>query len=102
MNKKVYVSLIADLLHAGHIKVLKEAEKHGEIVLGLLTSAAINELNDTAYLKYQQRLDVLKNLSMVAEVIEKNTAIYKGNLMKMKPDFVFHGDDWKSGRWEYY
>ena len=97
MNKKVYVSLIADLLHAGHIKVLKEAEKHGEIVVGLLTSTAINELNDTAYLKYQQRLDVLKNLSMVAEVIEQNTASYKGNLMQMKPDFVVHGDDWKSG-----
>ena len=98
MNKKVYVSLIADLLHAGHIKVLKEAEKHGEIVVGLLTSTAINELNDTAYLKYQQRLDVLKNLSMVAEVIEQKTASYKGNLMQMKPDFVVHGDDWKSGK----
>jgi len=98
MNKKVYVSLIADLLHAGHIKVLKEAEKHGEIVVGLLTSTAINELNDTAYLKYQQRLDVLKNLSMVAEVIEQNTASYKGNLMQMKPDFVVHGDDWKNGK----
>ena len=98
MNKKVYVSLIADLLHAGHIKILKEAEKHGEIVVGLLTSSAINELNDTAYLKYQQRLDVLKNLSMVAEVIEQNTASYKGNLMQMKPDFVVHGDDWKNGK----
>ena len=98
MNKKVYVSLIADLLHAGHIKVLKEAEKHGEIVVGLLTSTAINELNDTAYLKYQQRLDVLKNLSMVAKVIKQNTASYKGNLMQMKPDFVVHGDDWKSGK----
>lgn len=98
MNKKVYVSLIADLLHAGHIKILKEAEKHGEIVVGLLTSSAINELNDTAYLTYQQRLDVLKNLSMVAEVIEQNTASYKGNLMQMKPDFVVHGDDWKNGK----
>lgn len=98
MIKKVYVSLIADLLHAGHIRVLKEAEKHGEIVVGLLTSTAINELNDTAYLKYQQRLDVLKNLSMVKEVIEQNTASYKGNLMKIKPDFVVHGDDWKVGK----
>lgn len=98
MSKKVYVSLIADLLHAGHIKVLKEAEKHGEVVVGLLTSAAINELNDTAYLKYQQRLDVIKNLSMVAEVIEQNTASYRTNLMKIKPDFVVHGDDWKNGK----
>lgn len=98
MNKKVYVSLIADLLHAGHIKVLKEAEKHGEVTVGLLTSAAINELNDTAYLKYQQRLSVLQSLSMVTKVIEQNTASYESNLRLMKPDFVVHGDDWKSGK----
>jgi len=98
VNKKVYVSLIADLLHAGHIKVLKEAEKYGEVIVGLLTSTAINELNDTAYLKYQQRLDVIKNLSMVSEVVEQNTASYKDNLMQMKPDFVVHGDDWKDGK----
>ena len=53
MGKKVYVSMIADLLHAGHIKILEEAAKHGEVTVGLLTSTAINELNDTAYLKYQ-------------------------------------------------
>ena len=47
MIKKVYVSLIADLIHAGHIKVLKEAEKHGDVIVGLLTASAINELNDT-------------------------------------------------------
>ncbi len=98
MNKKVYVSLIADLLHAGHIKVLKEAEKHGEVIVGLLTSAAINELNDTAYLKYQERLSVLQSLSMVTKVIEQNTASYKSNLRLIKPDFVVHGDDWKSGK----
>ena len=60
--KKVYVSLIADLLHAGHIKILKEAEKYGEVTVGLLTSNAIQELNDTAYLKYQQRIKVLERL----------------------------------------
>lgn len=75
---KVYVSLIADLLHAGHIKVLKEAAKHGDVVVvGLLTSAAINELNDEAYLKYEQRLDVIENLAMVSEVIPQETASYK-------------------------
>ena len=58
MKKTVYVSLIADLLHAGHVQVLKEAKKHGEVTVGLLTSTAINELSDTVYLKYQQRLEV--------------------------------------------
>jgi phosphoenolpyruvate mutase len=98
MSKKVYVSLIADLLHAGHIKILKEAAKHGEVIVGLLTSTAIDELNDSAYLKYKQREDVLKSVSLVSEVLEQKTASYKDNLLKIKPDFVIHGDDWKNSK----
>jgi len=97
MKKIAYVSLIADLVHAGHIKVLEEAKKHGEVIVGLLTSNAINELNDSAYLKFNQRLDVLKNLSMVSEVIPQDTASYIPNLKNIRPDFVVHGDDWVKG-----
>ena len=96
--KKVYVSLIADLLHAGHINILKEADKHGKVIVGLLTSTAINELNDTAYLKYQQRSDVIKSLSMVSEVVPQESASYKDNLIKIKPHFVVHGDDWNHSK----
>ena len=95
---KVYVSLIADLLHAGHINILNEASKYGEVTVGLLTSTAINELNDTAYLKYQQRLEVIKSLSMISNVIPQEEASYKKNLLKIKPEFVVHGDDWVEGK----
>ena len=90
----VYVSLISDLLHAGHIKILKEAEKHGRVVVGLLTSSAISELNETAYLKYDQRKDVLLSLKMVDKLIPQDTASYQKNLLSLRPDFVVHGNDW--------
>ena len=96
--KRVYVSMIVDLLHAGHIKVLNEANKHGDVTVGLLTSTAINELNETAYLKYQQRLAVVKNLTMVSGVVPQESASYKDNLIKIKPDYVVHGDDWVNGQ----
>jgi phosphoenolpyruvate phosphomutase len=96
--KTVYVSMIADLLHAGHINVLKEASKLGDVVIGLLTSTAIMELNDTAYLKYNQRLEVVKNLAMVSSVIPQEDASYRENLLNLKPDYVVHGDDWKKGK----
>tara|TARA_B100000029_G_scaffold136821_1_gene131526 strand:- start:22855 stop:24153 length:1299 start_codon:yes stop_codon:yes gene_type:complete len=95
--KTVYVSLIADLLHAGHIKVLEEAAKHGKVVVGLLTSAAVKELNDTVYLKYQQRASVVEKLEMVSTVMQQDTASYKSNLLDLKPDVVVHGDDWVNG-----
>ena len=94
MSKKVYVSLIADLIHAGHINILKEAAKLGEVTVGLLTLKACGELNDIPYLDFDKRKEVLENLSMVSNVVAQDTASYKTNLEDLKPDFVVHGDDW--------
>lgn len=95
MNK-VYVSLIVDLLHAGHINILKEASKLGEVTVGLLTEKAAGELNDVPYLEYENRKLVVENLAFVDKVIPQNTASYKENLLKEKYDFVVHGDDWNN------
>lgn len=100
--KKVYVSLIADLLHSGHLKILKEAQKNGQVIVGLLTSKAISELGDAEYLKYDQRKEVLENLEVVSKVIPQETASYKDNLLSLKPNFVVHGDDWIKGHQSIY
>ena len=94
MSKKVYVSLIADLVHAGHINILKQAAKLGDVTVGLLTLKACGELNDIPYLDFDKRKEVLENLAMVSNVVAQDTASYKTNLEELKPDFVVHGDDW--------
>lgn len=94
--KQVYVSLIADVLHAGHIKVLKEAAKLGEVTVGLLSEKAAGQLNDVPYLNYEHRKVVVENLSLVSKVIPQNTASYRENLLRFKPDYVIHGDDWQN------
>ena len=88
--------MIADLLHAGHVNILKKAAELGEVTVGLLTEKACGELNDVPYLDYEKRKEVLENLSMVKEVIPQEQASYKQNLLQLKPDFVVHGDDWKT------
>jgi len=97
MAKKVYVSLIADLVHAGHISILREAKKYGDVTVGLLTSVAIAELGDVAYLKYKHRLEVVENLEMVSTVVPQSDASYRDNILKLQPDYVIHGDDWIKG-----
>lgn len=92
---KVYVSLIADLLHAGHINVLKKAAELGEVTVGLLSLRACGELNDIPYLDYEKRYEVLSSLKMVSNVIVQDEASYIKNIELIKPDFVVHGDDWK-------
>ncbi len=92
--KKVYVSLIADLLHAGHINVLKKAAELGEVTVGLLTLEACGELNDVPYLDFEHRKIVLESLELVSHVVPQDTASYRKNLDILKPDYVVHGDDW--------
>ena len=97
IKKKVYVALCADILHAGHINILKKASKYGEITVGLLTDRAISKYKNKTLIDYKNRKLVVESLLFVKKVIPQNTLSYKKNLLKLKPDYVFHGDDWKRG-----
>ena len=96
-NKTVYVAMSGDLLHPGHIKIVQEAAKLGEVTVGLLTDDAISSYKRLPYLKYEQRKQVIENLRGVGTVIKQDTWDYRPNLVKLKPDYVVHGDDWKTG-----
>ena len=99
--KKVYVALIADLIHAGHVRLLKEATGLGEVTVGLLTSKAIEEMNDRAFLNYEKRYEALDSLKYVNHIVPQDSASYKDNILKLKPDYVVHGDDWQYGAYQY-
>ena len=99
MKKKilVYVGLSADILHEGHINILKTANKLGEVTVGLLTDKAIASYKKIPHLSYKQREIVLKNMKYVKKVIPQNTLDYRPNLNLLKPKYVVHGDDWQTG-----
>jgi len=96
MNK-VYVGMSADLVHPGHINILREAEKLGEVIVGLLTDEAIASYKRLPFMSFEQRKEVIKNIKGVYEVVAQDTLDYRPNLQKYKPKFVVHGDDWKEG-----
>ena len=96
-NKIVYVGLTADILHKGHLNILKTAKKYGRVIVGLLTDEAITTYKPFPILSFEERKIVLQNLKYVSEVIPQNTLDYSKNLNKIKPDYVVHGSDWKSG-----
>jgi len=95
--KKVYVAISAGLIHHGHINIINEARKLGEITLGLLTDKAIASYKKLPHLSYDQRKTIMENIKGVKEVIPQETHDYTENLRKIKPDYVVHGDDWKTG-----
>lgn len=95
--KKVYVGMSADLIHPGHLNIIKEAKKLGEVTVGLLTDKAIASYKRLPYLTFEQRKIIVENIKGVEKVIPQETLDYVPNLKKLKPDFVVHGDDWKTG-----
>jgi len=99
--KKVYLALIADLIHAGHVRLIKEAASLGEVTVGLLTSKAIEEMGDRAFLNYEKRYEALDSLKNIIHIVPQDTASYKDNILTFKPDYIVHGDDWQYGKFKY-
>lgn len=97
MVKIVYIGMSADLLHPGHLNIINEARKLGEVIVGVLTDKAIASYKRLPYMTYEQRKIIVENIKGVTKVIPQETLDYEPNLRKEKPDFVVHGDDWKEG-----
>jgi len=95
--KKVYVGMSADMIHPGHLNIIKTAAALGKTIVGVLTDEAIAEYKRLPYFSYKQRKLIVESIKGVDEVIPQKTLDYEENLRKVKPDFVVHGTDWKKG-----
>lgn len=96
-KKTVYVGMSADMIHPGHLNIIREACKLGSVTVGVLTDAAIASYKRLPYLNYEQRAEIVSSLKGVERVVPQTTLDYVPNLRELKPDFVVHGDDWKEG-----
>lgn len=96
MAKKVYLGITGDIIHPGIINIIREGAKLGDLTVGLLTDSAIVSHKRLPYLTYEQRKSVVENIKGVAEVVPQEEWSYVPNLKKLKPDYIIHGDDWKT------
>ena len=95
--KTVYIAISADVLHHGHINLIKKASEYGNLIVGVLTDEVVATYKRFPVLDYEQRTFIIKNIDGVSEVVPQDTLDYTTNLKKYKPNYVFHGDDWKEG-----
>lgn len=96
-KKTVYVGMSADMIHPGHLNIIREACKLGSVTVGVLTDAAIASYKRLPYLTYEQRAEIVSSIKGVDRVVSQTTLDYVPNLLELKPDYVVHGDDWKEG-----
>ena len=96
-NKKVYIGMSIDLVHPGHINIIKKGFEIGDVIVGLLTDEAIASYKRLPFMSYDLREEIVSNIKGVSCVVAQSTLDYTENLRKIKPEYVIHGDDWKEG-----
>jgi len=96
-SKKVYIAMASDFLHHGHVNIIEKAAEYGDLTIGLLTDRAIASYKRVPFLDFKDRSKILMSIESVKKVIPQQSLDYTENLIKIKPDFVLHGDDWKNG-----
>lgn len=97
MGKSVYLGMIGDIMHPGLINIISKGAEYGELTIGLFTDKAIATHRRLPYMTYEQRRQVVGNIKGVANIVPQDEWSYVPNLKKYKPDFIIHGDDWKTG-----
>lgn len=96
-NRTVYVPMAVDIVHPGHINIIKKSAELGEVTVGLFTDEAIASYKNPPYMDYETRKVVIENIKGVSHVVPQDTRDYEPNLRKYKPDYMVHGTDWREG-----
>lgn len=97
MTNKVYMCFSTDVIHSGHINIIKKAAELGELIVGVLSDEAVASYKRFPLLTYNERKNIIANIVGVSSVVEQETLSYAKNIRDLKPDYVVHGDDWREG-----
>ena len=95
--KKVYVCFSTDVIHEGHLNIIKEAKKYGKVIAGVMTDSAMVRFDRFPTISFEERLEMIRNVEGVDEVVIQNEIMYDKVLREIKPEYVLHGDNWRDG-----
>lgn len=96
-QKTVYMCFSTDMVHSGHIDIIRKAEKLGRLIIGVLSDEAVASYKRFPLLPFAERKSLFENIKGVSEVVEQKDLSYSEIIKKYKPDYVVHGDDWREG-----
>jgi len=97
MNKKiVYMVMTTEVIHHVHIEIINKAAALGELTIGVYSDKALVKLNRTPFMRQEDRMAVYAGIKGVNRVVLQDEVEYEKNLRQIKPDYVVHGDNWKS------
>ena len=97
MGKTVYTCFSTDVIHEGHLNIINEARKYGDVIVGALSDEASIRYNKFPTVSLQERIELYRKIPGVSKVVVQNEMHYDKIIMELKPDYVVHGDNWKDG-----
>ena len=96
-DRTVYLCFATDILHGGHIAIIRRARRLGKLIVGILSDEAVASYKRFPLVPAPERMKLFENIAGVSRVVEQKTLSYRENLEKYHPDIVVHGDDWCTG-----
>ena len=94
--KKVYTCFCTDTIHEGHLNIINEAKKLGEVTVGVLCDSEMVKYNRFPLKTLEERIEMVKAIPDVDNVIVQDKLMYDDVIRDLKPDYVVHGDNWRS------
>ncbi len=95
--KQVYICFSTDIIHNGHLSILKKAADLGEVTVGILTDEVVASYKHYPLIPLDERIAMFESLKYVRRVVVQESLDYTDVLEQLKPDIVVHGDDWLVG-----
>ena len=96
-NRTVYMSFSSDILHGGHMKIIREASRLGKLIVGVLSDEVVASYKRYPLVPFEERKVLFANIRGIEKVVEQKELSYRNILDELKPDIVVHGDNWKEG-----
>ena len=96
-KKTVYMCFSTDMIHSGHIDIIRKAESLGQLIIGVLSDEAVASYKRFPLLPFEERKSLFENIKGVSKVVEQKELSYAKAIEEIKPDYVVHGDDWQEG-----
>ncbi len=96
-SRTVYMCFSTDIIHGGHLEIIKKAQKLGRLIIGVLSDEAVASYKRLPLVPATERKKLFDAISGVCKVVDQETLSYRDNLLKYKPAIVVHGDDWCRG-----
>ena len=95
--KQVYICFSTDIIHNGHLSILKKAADLGEVTVGILTDEVVASYKHYPLIPLDERIAMFESLKYVRRVVVQESLDYTDVLNQLRPDIVVHGDDWLVG-----